>query len=137
EEPAERADRVLVVERRQFGWQLGRNEVGRGLRPRGRRGAVALHLRHRAACAVNADRKSTRLNSSYVKNSYAVFCLKKKSGRRDPDQKLDADAVYSVDNGAETAVLLREIFVDPRDELCGYSCETCIIDKCDTAIWES
>src|SRR5690606_40235662 len=26
----------------------------------------------------NLDRKSTRLNSSHVKNSYAVFCLKKK-----------------------------------------------------------
>src|SRR5690606_41644835 len=26
-----------------------------------------------------SDRKSTRLNSSHVKNSYAVFCLKKKS----------------------------------------------------------
>src|SRR5690625_6674285 len=26
-----------------------------------------------------ADRKSTRLNSSHVANSYAVFCLKKKS----------------------------------------------------------
>src|SRR5690606_40703985 len=26
----------------------------------------------------NTDRKSTRLNSSHVKNSYAVFCLKKK-----------------------------------------------------------
>src|SRR5690606_30732580 len=25
------------------------------------------------------DRKSTRLNSSHVKNSYAVFCLKKKA----------------------------------------------------------
>src|SRR5690625_710568 len=28
---------------------------------------------------VKADRKSTRLNSSHVANSYAVFCLKKKS----------------------------------------------------------
>src|SRR5690606_41429123 len=28
------------------------------------------------------DRKSTRLNSSHVKNSYAVFCLKKKSKQR-------------------------------------------------------
>src|SRR5690606_39290041 len=28
--------------------------------------------------AVLADRKSTRLNSSHVKISYAVFCLKKK-----------------------------------------------------------
>src|SRR5690606_41668524 len=27
---------------------------------------------------VNLDRKSTRLNSSHVKISYAVFCLKKK-----------------------------------------------------------
>src|SRR5438874_4926395 len=28
------------------------------------------------------DRKSTRLNSSHVEISYAVFCLKKKKGRR-------------------------------------------------------
>src|SRR5438067_6157973 len=31
--------------------------------------------RHRARCK---DRKSTRLNSSHVSISYAVFCLKKK-----------------------------------------------------------
>src|SRR5438874_13678584 len=30
---------------------------------------------------VNVDRKSTRLNSSHVEISYAVFCLKKKSPR--------------------------------------------------------
>src|SRR5436309_6364242 len=29
--------------------------------------------------AISEDRKSTRLNSSHVKISYAVFCLKKKS----------------------------------------------------------
>src|SRR5690606_40881365 len=29
-----------------------------------------------------SDRKSTRLNSSHVKSSYAVFCLKKKKRRR-------------------------------------------------------
>src|SRR5207302_6808557 len=29
-------------------------------------------------CAHRLDRKSTRLNSSHVKISYAVFCLKKK-----------------------------------------------------------
>src|SRR5690606_41558935 len=29
-----------------------------------------------------ADRKSTRLNSSHVKISYAVFCLKKKKKKR-------------------------------------------------------
>src|SRR5690349_23853008 len=31
-----------------------------------------------AAGAAEADRKSTRLNSSHVEISYAVFCLKKK-----------------------------------------------------------
>src|SRR5690606_41398744 len=30
-----------------------------------------------ALAGVDADRKSTRLNSSHVKISYAVFCLKK------------------------------------------------------------
>src|SRR5207302_9320667 len=33
----------------------------------------------RRASASAADRKSTRLNSSHVKISYAVFCLKKKN----------------------------------------------------------
>src|SRR5438874_7760589 len=31
-----------------------------------------------------ADRKSTRLNSSHVEISYAVFCLKKKNKQRIP-----------------------------------------------------
>src|SRR5690554_7140575 len=31
-----------------------------------------------------ADRKSTRLNSSHVRISYAVFCLKKKKTQSDP-----------------------------------------------------
>src|SRR5690606_39613643 len=52
----------------------------RRARPR-RRGAVAAtgHSGHRARRPVRCgDRKSTRLNSSHVKISYAVFCLKKK-----------------------------------------------------------
>src|SRR5690349_23077715 len=32
--------------------------------------------------AVGADRKSTRLNSSHVEISYAVFCLKKKKKKQ-------------------------------------------------------
>src|SRR5436309_5029624 len=32
------------------------------------------------------DRKSTRLNSSHVKISYAVFCLKKKKYRKIPNK---------------------------------------------------
>src|SRR5436305_3087455 len=35
--------------------------------------------RWRAARAARLDRKSTRLNSSHVRISYAVFCLKKKT----------------------------------------------------------
>src|SRR6266699_4930960 len=31
--------------------------------------------------ALAGDRKSTRLNSSHVRSSYAVFCLKKKNNR--------------------------------------------------------
>src|SRR5258708_27175276 len=36
-----------------------------------------------SAMALRQDRKSTRLNSSHQIISYAVFCLKKKSGRGD------------------------------------------------------
>src|SRR5690606_41430501 len=38
-----------------------------------------LKSRTLAAALVASDRKSTRLNSSHVKISYAVFCLKKKN----------------------------------------------------------
>src|SRR5207249_9093771 len=34
---------------------------------------------HLPSSAARVDRKSTRLNSSHVSNSYAVFCLKKKN----------------------------------------------------------
>src|SRR5690349_24249229 len=34
------------------------------------------------AAVLTADRKSTRLNSSHVEISYAVFCLKKKKKKR-------------------------------------------------------
>src|SRR5437870_8006997 len=37
------------------------------------------HLRPADAAPLRADRKSTRLNSSHVAISYAVFCLKKKN----------------------------------------------------------
>src|SRR5690606_40423804 len=47
--------------------------AGAPLHPARRQGRHG-HLRHG-----RADRKSTRLNSSHVKNSYAVFCSKKKT----------------------------------------------------------
>src|SRR6266702_5585168 len=36
----------------------------------------------RSACTRRRDRKSTRLNSSHVAISYAVFCLKKKNKKK-------------------------------------------------------
>src|SRR5690349_23278247 len=38
-------------------------------------------------CAAERDRKSTRLNSSHVEISYAVFCLKKKKKRKEKKNK--------------------------------------------------
>src|SRR5256885_9809650 len=39
-------------------------------------------------CGGPADRKSTRLNSSHLVISYAVFCLKKKKHRHSSDDRL-------------------------------------------------
>src|SRR5436309_8698675 len=45
---------------------------------------VPRNFRHTLVCGGRSgpDRKSTRLNSSHVKISYAVFCLKKKNNER-------------------------------------------------------
>src|SRR5207249_5464898 len=43
--------------------------------------AAGDQLANSARGVVNIDRKSTRLNSSHVSISYAVFCLKKKKNK--------------------------------------------------------
>src|SRR5436309_5997318 len=43
-------------------------------------GEIFLILAGLVSIGFGVDRKSTRLNSSHVKISYAVFCLKKKKG---------------------------------------------------------
>src|SRR3712207_8560318 len=53
--------------------------AGHDLDPRHRR--LELGRRHGAAALDQADRKSTRLNSSHANISYAVFCLKKKKNK--------------------------------------------------------
>src|SRR2546426_7326576 len=64
--------------------RLLRRELGeqRPLRRRHHARARPLHRaevpRHRAGVGAVQDRKSTRLNSSHLVISYAVFCLKKK-----------------------------------------------------------
>src|SRR5690349_23944350 len=66
------------------------DQEGRAARfaPQVARGRAARDwLRRVLVALLRSDRKSTRLNSSHVETSYAVFCLKKKSrngGRRDP-----------------------------------------------------
>src|SRR6266496_4497372 len=60
-------------------------------RPHGRRAAAVRRRARPQRCAAprrgrrplpRRDRKSTRLNSSHVEISYAVFCLKKKTHQR-------------------------------------------------------
>src|SRR5690606_41544614 len=51
--------------------------VGRTVDEPQRRGVAADHH-----LGVRRDRKSTRLNSSHVKISYALFCLKKKKAKQ-------------------------------------------------------
>src|SRR5690606_39294372 len=60
--------------------KLETNAVGRVIRTLERTPPVPgkdIHL----SLDIRLDRKSTRLNSSHVKISYAVFCLKKKNRR--------------------------------------------------------
>src|SRR5690349_22192943 len=57
--------------------------AGGRARPRaGGRLSAGRARRVRLRAAAGADRKSTRLNSSHVEISYAVFCLKKKKKNR-------------------------------------------------------
>src|SRR5438874_9431061 len=71
------------------------------------RSGLGLPLRHRLVGArralgrralrrpARADRKSTRLNSSHVEISYAVFCLKKKKNNARKRVDVDAAVDYS------------------------------------------
>src|SRR5256885_2663259 len=51
--------------------------------------ATGPHLAVRGHFARAVDRKSTRLNSSHLVISYAVFCLKKKNFHADYARRLD------------------------------------------------
>src|SRR5690349_166407 len=59
---------------------------------------LAVHPFHRAS---PGDRKSTRLNSSHVEISYAVFCLKKKKKRsKRLSHNSQADDTYDLAHAA-------------------------------------
>src|SRR5262245_64331001 len=70
-----RAERVHVV---------GRDHPRRDVEPREHRRIVECPAAGEdlERAAAEGDRKSTRLNSSHLGISYAVFCLKKKKTRR-------------------------------------------------------
>src|SRR5438067_7848639 len=59
---------------------------GRGVRRGACRHALPRHGQH--GVLHRGDRKSTRLNSSHVSISYAVFCLKKKKKNSSIDQSI-------------------------------------------------
>src|SRR5436309_12131783 len=63
-------------------------------------------------CA-NPDRKSTRLNSSHVKISYAVFCLKKKKTLQDVIH-VDSDTELSPTHQLSSLPLLVNRLPAPR-----------------------
>src|SRR5690349_24362835 len=44
------------------------------------------------------DRKSTRLNSSHVEISYAVFCLKKKKKKKKNQKKKQNNSYFHINN---------------------------------------
>src|SRR5690625_6514680 len=52
---------------------------------RGESGGTICSSAYNKALELIEDRKSTRLNSSHVASSYAVFCLKKKNNQRRRD----------------------------------------------------
>src|SRR5690606_24279628 len=79
----ERSPRRLLVELRQLTADAGSPVAAARPRQVAQRrrdpaGGLVEHGRGRPHRDPRDDRKSTRLNSSHVKISYAVFCLKKK-----------------------------------------------------------
>src|SRR5437667_9176681 len=54
------------------------------------------------SCAENSDRKSTRLNSSHITISYAVFCLKKKKKQNKTNTQQRYNHIGAPHNRAET-----------------------------------
>src|SRR5215475_12913106 len=65
------------------------------MRPPAAVALMALPTRLDSTCRLRPDRKSTRLNSSHVKTSYAVFCLNKRTQETAPSLPPDRDTAPS------------------------------------------
>src|SRR5690349_22579578 len=60
-----------------------------------REAVVEAEVVERGQRGVPADRKSTRLNSSHVEISYAVFCLKKKKKKKKTNTQYSSIEIFS------------------------------------------
>src|SRR5438477_6900719 len=72
------AQRLVSIGIQKHGRKELRNKIVQSLRQRSTVGQAPLLHGHGGYCRASPDRKSTRLNSSHMSISYAVFCLKKK-----------------------------------------------------------
>src|SRR5436309_7826979 len=73
---------------------LFRSEVFDIIRAINEQGTTIFVIEQNVNMALSIDRKSTRLNSSHVKISYAVFCLKKKKMSASPGPQHDGAGRY-------------------------------------------
>src|SRR6202043_1782337 len=85
-----------------------------------RAGALALMMAWsrspRASGTMPSDRKSTRLNSSHVATSHAVFCLKKqKGGAPTPAGSVRRDVTATVSADQRAAIGDKVFFLWTRD----------------------
>src|SRR5574343_756314 len=58
----------------------------------------ALHMLRPASPNWSPDRKSTRLNSSHITSSYAVFCLKKKKKEGELNKRIEHEEPLRAQN---------------------------------------
>src|SRR5690606_40503925 len=68
---------MIVIVSFLYQGQAHRLKDGRAVRNAVKTACAVLRNINRSNVIIEVDRKSTRLNSSHVKISYAVFCLKK------------------------------------------------------------
>src|SRR5437667_3164931 len=66
--------------------------------------------------STSLDRKSTRLNSSHITISYAVFCLKKKT-RRLPRAQLASPPAFGRSRASRLEALQQRLHDGPRESL--------------------
>src|SRR5690606_41917808 len=86
--------------RRSSDLRLGQEIIGPNLKPAHPVRGLVERSDHQYRNVLGPDRKSTRLNSSHVKISYAVFCLKKKTEYKQESSFGRVIRSAEADNGA-------------------------------------